>query len=98
MTKASLLHTILYGVACTTMGMIIGLSSIDDGKDHIKIFQRDNQQNIIRSYRDGKADNIYIQDLKDSSKYNNLNSYLKGIENEYDRDIEESKIKKLVDW
>jgi len=63
-----------------------------------EVFQRENKPAVMRMHRVGR-DGIYVADLKFKGNYfRPLCQYLKKIENESDRQIEEITMKKLVGW
>ena len=53
---------------------------------------------VIRTYESQQNDNIFVQDSNDPNNCFSLQKYLSSIPNKYDRNIEELRIKKLVDW
>lgn len=88
---------ILAGVVLN--GIFIGRMASHSELDTAKIFRDENGRQIIRTYEKGKWDQIRVQKTKDDSVYVSLGAYLKGEKlTEYDRKIEEAKIKKLVGW
>ena len=88
----------------TVLSMGVGfLIPHEDSGNIARIFTTENGIKVIRTYETFARDNIYIQAIKDSTEtkftYITLTEYLDSKElEEYDRNIEESKIKKLVGW
>tara|TARA_Y100000310_G_C20498638_1_gene722792 strand:+ start:306 stop:659 length:354 start_codon:yes stop_codon:yes gene_type:complete len=89
---------LLGGIVGFLGGMIISKFSspqINTGK----VFSLENRLEVQRIDKWGE-DQILVKDPNDSNSntYIPLDSYLRTISNNYDKAIEENKIKKLVDW
>jgi hypothetical protein len=87
----------LVGVGVGLMaGIVIGKKSIAL-YDNARTFSYNGSQ-IIRTYEKQRKDNIFVQDPNDPNNHFSLQKHLRSISNKYDKKIEESEIKKLVDW
>jgi len=88
------------GFMGATVGVVLGgvLNSLENKGIGAKIFREPNQPNITRVYNEYHVDFLFVQDANDPNNSISLSKHLENIPNKYDRNIEESRIKKLVDW
>lgn len=90
-------------VALTIGGVVAGLSvglALPPGQvnDIAKIIREEGRPTVIRTYEYLERDHIYVEKSEASGEYIVLKKYLKSIPNEYDRTIEEARIKKSAGW
>ncbi|MDP2628618.1 MAG: hypothetical protein Q8P15_01830 [Nanoarchaeota archaeon] len=87
----------LIGTSLFPLGWILG--NHPTLNDEVRIFRTENGVRIIRTYEEGKQDKIYVQSPDDSTKFIVPEKYFeqKNI-GEKDRDVEYTKIKRLVKW
>ncbi len=89
-------YFIVGGLASAGIALgILTLSKPDISE--VKIFHQDHVPTVMRLYRTG-TDGILVEDPKAPGKYIPISSYLEGLDNKYDRQIQEATIEKLVDW
>lgn len=88
---------IVAGLAGLISGGIIGLmlGAILENPTRVRTFREENRPAAMRIYSSGE-DDIFVEISKDN--YLNLESYLRGIENKAEREIEAAKIYKQVKW
>ena len=89
----------LVGVLAGVLGgFVLSRSTGPLVKSTAKTYQLEDQREVIRNYLDLERDTIFVETSPDSDNYQLLSDYLATIENEYDRTIEEAKIRKVVSW
>ena len=79
-------------------GFVISVIMGTDPKNKAKIFSEPNEPKVLRVNNYFERDDLFVEDTNDPDSYRSLPKHLESIPNKYDRQIEESRIKKLVDW
>src|SRR3989344_5937221 len=103
-------RSFMIGGACGLMAGLPfwGFVNLESG-NRLALYEQDNQPRIVRTKEELKRDFIYVETGRSSviddstsgsvTAFIPLESYLiKNFENHYDRESEESRIKKLIDW
>lgn len=86
------------GTVCGLMGIVMGVVSgrgaTGSKLEELRPFQY-GSQTVIRANRKMARDNIFVEQ---GGKYITLRKYLENTKNDYDKQIKEAEIKKIVGW
>ena len=83
--------------AGVAIGILAGIEPIEDGSV-LRHFQKKGVPKVQQLKHRLRRDSLFIEYPDNSREYILLNDYLKKIPNKEKRIVEESKIKKLVNW
>lgn len=100
MAKESTLGGLLLGLVIGIVTTIPWASWVPSQKDDIaRIIKQENQPNVIRTHESRGPDHIYVQDLENpNDPYRSFKQHLNSIEGEYNKDMEDARIRKQVGW
>jgi hypothetical protein len=88
----------LIGLCAGAVVVVASVLSSPPDVGRAQVFQRENKPAVMRMYRWGGKDGIYVADSENPRNYIPLDKYLRGIEGKADRNLEEAAIKKVVGW
>lgn len=78
-------------------GIALGGQHLMSKTNEIRIFEEAGKPKVIREYKLG-LDKIFVEFSDRPNFYIPLKDHLKAIEDKYDRQTEELRIKKQIDW
>lgn len=87
------------GVSSLVLGIITGFLTSDSSGEirRFNYLSNGKTNQVLRLERNFARDQIYIGDAQ-GDNFTTLRKYLDLFENNYDRSIKESEIKKLIEW
>ena len=92
--RAEAITVLAVGVCALVGGMMLG-SALPVPTIESRIFRREGKPSVLRVYKRG-FDTLMVEGR--DGKYVPVNSYLSGISNESDREVEMAEILKAAEW